>query len=78
MKPLPTTPMRRTFWPRAIPAGTPSSFLSAVVAKKISTRRRDTSVIANSPNACASASRPRFIPCSSEVRTTSSARSGAG
>ena len=41
MKPEPTTPSRRDL-PRgaAVPGGTPSSFLSAVVAKKICTSLR--------------------------------------
>ena len=43
MKPLPITPIRRTGRARPMPAGTPSSFLSAVVAKKISTSLRETS-----------------------------------
>ena len=78
MKPAPTTPRRRTGRGAAVPGGTPSSFLSALVAKKIRTRLRDTSPTASSPKSSASLRSPASMPCSSPVRTASSAASGAG
>ena len=62
----------------AVPAATPSSFLSAVVAKKISTSWRETSVTASSPKRRAPRPRPARMPCSIPTRTASSAASGAG
>ena len=78
ISPPPSTPTLSTL--RAFTAGssTPLSFLRAVVAKKISISRRDTSETASSPKRRASTSSPRARPFSAPACTASSARSGAG
>src|SRR6266550_897872 len=68
MNPAPTTPRRVTT------AGVgglaiPKSFLRAVVAKKIWTSLRETSVTASCPNSCASRFRPSAMPCFSPRST---------
>ena len=60
------------------PAAIPSSFLSPVVAKKICTSLRETSVTASWPKSCASRFRPSASPCRRPYSTASSAAYGAG
>ena len=77
MKPAPTIASRCT----AVGGGAlgrPKSFLSWVVAKKIWTSLRETSVTASCPNSRASRFSPSAIPCFSPCSTASSAASGAG
>ena len=79
MKPEPITARRSTLRGAAVtPAGRPSSFLRAVVAKKIPISFRETSVAASSPNFRCSTANPRARPPSSPAFTASSAARGAG
>ncbi len=78
MNPDPTTPRRRTGRGVAVPGATPSSFLRAVVAKKICTSFRETGLTASSPNRRCSSTNPARMPRSIPVRTAASAASGAG
>ena len=77
MNPAPTTPRRFTTAGGG-GLGMPKSFLRAVVAKKIWTSLRETSVTASCPNSWASRFSPSVMPCSSPCATASSAASGAG
>ncbi len=77
MNPDPTMPSRCTASGGGA-SGAPRSFFSSVVAKKICTSLRDTSVTASWPNSWASRLNPCFMPRSSPVRTASSAAGGAG
>src|SRR5204862_32851 len=70
-------PRRRTV-PGGGGLGMPKSFFICVVAKKICTSLRDTSVTASWPNNCASRFSPSAMPCRKPYWTASSAASGAG
>ena len=78
ISPAPRTPTFSTRAGLTDGSSTPVSFFSAVVAKKISTSRRETSLTTSSPKRSASARRPSSRPCSVPMRTASSAFSGAG
>ena len=78
ISPAPTIPTLETRKGFTEGSSTPVSFFSAVVAKKICTRFRDTSLTTSSPKRSASARRPASMPSSMPMRTASSAFSGAG
>src|SRR5438552_1287615 len=77
MNPEPTTPRRRTSAGGG-GLGTPKSFLSWLVAKKIWTSLRETSVTASWPNNWASRFSPWASPGAKPYATASSAASRAG